>query len=256
MSTVQPATQLAATILHWQDSLGWQPTAQQLQQFQALYELIWEANQQFNLTRILEPADFLEKHLWDSLTGLIPWLLPTDQQPDWVAQHPIKTGLDIGTGAGFPGFPAAMVQPTWQVTLLDATQKKVRFLTTAAETLGLSNVRAIADRAEYFGHQLSHREHYDLVLLRAVGVPATCAEYGLPLVRKGGIVALYRGQWSATDTEDLAPKIKQLGGQILTVQPWQTPLTGGVRHCVYLRKVRATPDAFPRAVGLPAKQPL
>ncbi|MGD1906484.1 MAG: 16S rRNA (guanine(527)-N(7))-methyltransferase RsmG [Leptolyngbyaceae cyanobacterium] len=259
MSSIQPPTHPPAKLtditLPWQDSLSWQPTEQQVQQFQALYELIWDANRQFNLTRILEPADFVEKHLWDSLTGLTPWLV-AEQLPDWVTEHPIQTVLDIGAGAGFPGFPAAIVQPDWQVTLLDSTQKKVRFLTLAAESLGLGNVRAIADRAEYFGHQLSHREHYDLVLLRAVGAPSTCAEYALPLVRKGGVAVLYRGQWSPTETDSLAAKIKPLGGKILTVQPWQTPLTDGARHCVYLRKVRHTPDAFPRAVGIPAKQPL
>ncbi len=256
MTTVETPAQLSATPLPWQSSLGWQPTEPQIQQFQALYELIWQANQSLNLTRIIEPADFLEKHLWDSLTGLAPWLLPPDDQPEWVTQYPIKAVLDIGTGAGLPGFPAAIVQPDWQVTLLDSTQKKVRFLAAAAESLALGNVRAIADRAEYFGHQLSHREQYDLALLRAVGPPSTCAEYALPLVRIGGIAVLYRGQWSDADTETLAPKLNQLGGQILTVQPWQTPLTGGIRHCVYLRKVRTTPDDFPRTVGLPAKQPL
>ncbi|MDA0267221.1 MAG: 16S rRNA (guanine(527)-N(7))-methyltransferase RsmG [Cyanobacteria bacterium] len=256
MTTVETPAPLSATPLPWQGSLGWQPTEQQCQQFQALYELIWQANQSLNLTRIIEPADFLEKHLWDSLTGLVPWLLSADDQPDWVAQHPIKSVLDIGTGAGLPGFPAAIVQPDWQVTLLDSTQKKVRFLAATAATLALGNVREIADRAEYFGHQLSHREQYDLALLRAVGAPSTCAEYALPLVRKGGIVGLYRGQWSEADTATLAPKLKRLGGAILAVQPWETPLTGGARHCVYLRKVKTTPDEFPRAVGLPAKQPL
>jgi 16S rRNA (guanine527-N7)-methyltransferase len=243
----------------WQETLGWQPTIDQQQQFQAVYAAVLEGNARMNLTRITDPQDFWEKHLWDSLVGLVPWLAPdrvSKTLDTGIADTAVKRVVDIGTGAGFPGLPGAIACPHWQVTLLDSTQKKVRFLEELATDLALKNVRAIADRAEFLGHQPSHREQYDLALVRAVGGATTCAEYALPLVAIGGLGILYRGQWSEAEAEAVAIAAKTLGGKLLAVQPWQTPQSQGVRHCVYLKKVRPTPEAYPRAAGIPAKQPL
>lgn len=238
----------------WQATLHWQPTPAQQTLFQQLFEGILQGNQQMNLTRITEPTEFWEKHLWDSLSGLAPWL--SAAKPTWLPAASSLQAIDIGTGAGIPGLPAAIACPDWQVTLLDSTQKKVRFLGELATTMALPQVRAIADRAEFLAHQLSHRELYDVVMLRAVGAAATCAEYALPLLRLNGIAILYRGQWSEAEASELDRVAAQLGGQLVAVQPWQTPITQGRRHCVYLQKQRPTPDEFPRAVGIPAKTPL
>jgi 16S rRNA (guanine527-N7)-methyltransferase len=238
----------------WQSTLGWQPNDAQWSYLVRLYRGILDGNRQINLTRLTAPDDFWEKHLWDSLSGLWPWLVPA-AVADWGLPEVARV-IDIGTGAGFPGLPVAIAQPQWQVTLLDATQKKVRFLAELGEELGLTTVSAIAERAEFLGHQPVHREQYDLALLRAVGPATTCAEYGLPLVKVGGVAVLYRGQWSEAEAAAIAQVAPALGGQLLQIQPWQTPLTQGQRHCVYLKKVSPTPDTFPRPVGIPAKQPL
>jgi len=190
------------------------------------------------------------------MSGLAPWLWPPEESADWVEPAASIRAIDIGTGAGFPGLPVAIARPHWQITLLDSTQKKIRFLQELAQSMALKTVKAIADRAEFLAHQPSHREQYDLALVRAVGAAATCAEYALPLVKVGGIVVLYRGQWSADETDRLTHISAQLGGELLTIRDWKTPLTHGDRHCVYLRKVRLTREDFPRAVGIPAKHPL
>ncbi|MEO1094566.1 MAG: 16S rRNA (guanine(527)-N(7))-methyltransferase RsmG [Cyanobacteria bacterium J06638_28] len=247
------------TIPLWQQSLQWSPSATQQEYFQVLYTLILKGNEQMNLTRITQPDEFWEKHLWDSLSGLWPWLQASADQPEWLtalSTQSIHQVIDIGTGAGFPALPAAVVCPTWQVTLLDSVKKKIRFLTESFGELGLSNVRAIADRVEFLAHQPSHREQYDLALIRAVGSAPTCAEYTLPLLKVGGIAVLYRGQWTAEEAKQLAQATQQLGGEVLGVQPWQTPLTQGIRHCIYLRKSIPVSDDFPRPAGIPAKQPL
>ena len=240
----------------WQQTLQWQPSPDQQQLFQAVYAGILLGNQRMNLTRITKPCEFWEKHLWDSLSALRPWLQPMEVRPEWAHAQAVETVIDIGTGAGFPGLPAVIACPNWQVTLLDATQKKILFLQELAQSLGCRQVKAIADRAEFLAHQLSHREYYDLALIRAVGSVATCAEYALPLIKVGGIAVLYRGQWTEADSEKLAHATDLLGGSRLAIQAWQTPLTQGTRHCIYLKKQQRTEDAFPRAVGLPAKQPL
>ncbi|MGD1860766.1 MAG: 16S rRNA (guanine(527)-N(7))-methyltransferase RsmG [Leptolyngbyaceae cyanobacterium] len=241
---------------HWQTTLNWQPTPAQQALFEQLFAAIASGNQQMNLTRITEPTEFWEKHLWDALSGLAPWL-SLAAQPDWLPQLPSAKAIDVGTGPGIPGIPAAIALPNWQVTLLDSTQKKVRFLQELGAQLSLSQpLKAIADRAEFLAHQPSHRELYDVVMLRAVGSAATCAEYALPLLKVGGTAILYRGQWHAEDSQQLDAVAAQLGGRLMMVTPWQTPLSQGTRHCLYLHKHTATSEDFPRAVGLPAKSPL
>lgn len=241
---------------HWQQSLQWQPTPAQQSQFQALYTGILRGNQQINLTRITAPSEFWEKHLWDSLSGLQPWLAPIAARPAWTMASGPKNVIDIGTGAGLPGLPVAIAQPDWTLTLLDSTQKKIRFLQELIQVMALRQVKAMSDRAEFLAHQPSHREQYDLALVRAVGSAATCAEYALPLLKLGGIAVLYRGQWSPEETAPLTKATEQLGGHLLEIHPWQTPLTQSTRHCVYLCKQTLTREQFPRPVGIPSKHPL
>jgi len=244
----------------WQ-LMDWQPDAAQLEAFQKLYALILAGNRVLNLTRLTEPEDFWEKHLWDSLRGLQPFLMQSaqtglSQSPSEVEPNTAPTVIDIGTGAGFPGVPGAIARPDWQVTLLDSTHKKVQFLEQLATQLGLKNVVALADRVEMVGQSPQHRAAYDVALLRAVAPASVCAEYGLPLLKAGGVAVLYRGQWSEADTANLKPVVQHLGGAIEAVETFQTPLTGGDRACLYLRKVGSTPPEFPRAVGIPTQKPL
>jgi 16S rRNA (guanine527-N7)-methyltransferase len=268
----------------WQKTLGWQPTQEQQTLFQQFYEQIVEVNQRINLTRITTPEDFWEKHLWDSLSGLAPWLSEPaefesaeedaesseseaegsdleeedDDSDDDGADGPIRI-IDIGTGGGIPGIPAAIaLTPIFQtvdLTLLDATRKKIQFLQELCPQLGIP-ATFLAERAEAIGQQRAHREQYDLALVRAVGSAATCAEYALPLLKVGGQAVLFRGQWSPEETEALAPVIDLLGGEITDLQSWQTPLTQSTRHCIFIHKDAPTPSDFPRAVGVPGKKPL
>uniref|UniRef100_B8HVL1 Ribosomal RNA small subunit methyltransferase G n=1 Tax=Cyanothece sp. (strain PCC 7425 / ATCC 29141) TaxID=395961 RepID=B8HVL1_CYAP4 len=226
------APQLPQQVELWQQTLNWQPTIAQQQQFQQLYELILTGNQQLNLTRITAPLEFWEKHLWDSLSGIAPFLSPaqTDTSSHWQA-------IDIGTGAGFPGLVVAIVRPDWQLTLIDSTRKKISWLESTVAELGLSNVRPIWGRAEELNQHPGYHQGFDLGLIRAVASADRCAAYSLPFLKPGGLAILYRGQWSASEQESLNPVLRRLGGKIESVQTWQTPLTHGDRHCLYLRKL-------------------
>lgn len=235
---------------HWQHTLQWQPSDSQSAAFQRLYEALLVANQQVNLTRITSPDEFWEKHLWDSLQGLALWLVATE------LSTPVNQVIDIGTGGGFPGLPVALVFPHWRVTLLDATRKKMAAIDGMVQTLGLTNVQLLAERAEHVGHQPIHRQAYDLAVIRAVGGANTCAEYALPLLKVGGKAMLYRGQWTPEEEASLAAVLPRLGGKLGSVRPMTTPLTKGVRHNVEVVKVEPTPDRFPRSPGTPAKVPL
>ena len=246
----------------WQQTLGWQPDSDKVQQFQALYSQILAVNTQLNLTRITKPLEFWEKHLWDSLYGVRPWLnggseggqlsslaMIGDQvqgciEPTLYA--PLKV-IDIGTGAGFPGLPLALVQPRWIMTLLDSTRKKIVFLDRLQQTLSLTNVLTCCERAEHLGQIASYRQTFDMAVMRAVSSVTVCAEYALPLLKLDGLAILYRGQWTSDDHQALVNALDQLGGVIAAVRSVQTPLTQAQRHCVYIRKLTSTPSEFPVA---------
>jgi len=232
----------------WQETLQWQPDVVQHAKFQQLYTLIQAGNHQLNLTRITAPEEFWEKHLWDSLRGIFPHYAESSAQPLRI--------IDIGTGAGFPGVPVAIAHPHWQVTLLDSTRKKMAFLDTMLTALNLFNAKTQVDRAEQVGQHPAYRERYDLVLIRAVAAVAVCAEYALPLLKRGGAAVLYRGQWTQAEDTSLPNIAAQLGGAVEMVEQFTTPLTQSMRHCVYLRKCASTPITFPRPVGIPAHHPL
>lgn len=239
----------ADCLKRWQDSLQWQPTAAQMEKFEQLYHVICVGNQHLNLTSLLAPEEFWEKHLWDSVAGLHPL-------HRWGFDSQSLRVIDIGTGGGFPGLPAAILYPDHHVTLLDSTQKKIQFLKDAVAILELENVQGVAGRAEAIAHAPSHRAQYDIALIRAVASPPVCAEYALPYLKIGGIAVLYQGHWTEGEGDRLQAAAEQLGGKILAVESFVTPISKSIRHCLYLQKIASTPHRYPRAVGIPAKNPL
>lgn len=205
----------------WQSTLNWEPNPTQARDLEKLYTLVIAGNKTQNLTRIVTIPDFWEKHIWDSLRGILPlWDRPNLQV------------IDIGTGAGFPGIPVAIAQPSWQLTLLDSTRKKTTFIDFCIESIPLTNVKSLTGRAEELNHTKPHHQVYDLALIRAVGNVHLCAEYALPFLKPHGTLILYRGQWSELDYLSLQ-KFCHAG----LVDQFVTPLTGGIRHCVHVSKL-------------------
>lgn len=194
-----PATaeELRATLVAGTRELGLAPDEAQLDRLLALVALVGEWNAKFNLTAIRDPLDMVRKHLLDSLT-VQPWI-----RGPFVA--------DVGTGAGFPGLPLAIVNPGLRFTLIDSTQKKIRFVEHAAKELGLDNVTAVAVRAESY----VPAQRAQTVVSRALAaVPLfveqaghLCAKQGRLLAMKGRdpadeLVKLPRG-WRATSVGKL-----------------------------------------------------
>lgn len=245
--------------MNWMQTLGWMPTDAQLEQFEQFYRLLLQANQSLNLTRITHHEDFWEKHLWDSLSGVRPWL-SEGSRAHWMSPlielKAVRTVIDIGTGGGFPGIPVAIACPDWHVSLLDSTQKKIASLTELIQQMDLTTVSTLCDRAERCGQQPDHRGHYDLALIRAVAAAPVCAEYAVPLIRDQGMAVLYRGHWDLQEEKALEQALEILGGELCQVQELKTPISQGDRHCVYVKKIAPTPEHYPRRVGVPTKKPL
>ncbi len=218
----------------WQNTLAWQPTVAQHQKFEQFYRAMVAANLQFNLTRITDASDFWEKHLWDALSGIQPWLT----HPDVAA--PFKV-VDIGSGAGVPGVPVAIAQPNWQITLLEARRKKVNFLDSLPELLDIGNITPVWKRAEDYYPQAS----FDVALLRAVGNIDQCLGYALPLTRPGGMVILYRGHFQTHESQALERLLQTSGASLERVLSLQTPFTGSQRHCLFIRRPGPEPIPLP-----------
>jgi 16S rRNA (guanine527-N7)-methyltransferase len=210
---------------HWQPTLNWEPTLDQELSFQIVYDLVLEGNKTQNLTRIITPPDFWEKHIWDSLRGVLPL---------WDQQN-LKV-LDIGSGAGFPGIPVAIAHPSWQLTLLDSTHKKTAFINHVTQSMPLANVTSLTGRAEQLNSTISHYQQYDLVLVRAVGNADLCAEYSIPFLKKSGVAILYRGQWSEAEQNSLNHTCKLLRSKVGSQDRFSTPISSSVRICLHISR--------------------
>jgi 16S rRNA (guanine527-N7)-methyltransferase len=230
----------------WQETSDWLPSERQQAQLQSLYAAVVTANRNLNLTRIIAPEEFWEKHIWDSIRGV----------GNFITEPAALRVVDIGTGAGFPGLPLAIARADWELTLVDATTKKIGFIQAIAPELELTNIQSIVSRIEDLGQQSSHRQQYDLALLRAVANANVCAEYALPLVKLGGIAILYRGNWTEEEAESLEIAVTKLGGEVLKVDRFTTPISNSIRHCIWLHKTGNTHPYYPRAVGIPSQKPL
>jgi 16S rRNA (guanine527-N7)-methyltransferase len=166
--------------------------------------------------------------------------------------------IDVGTGAGLPGIPLAIAQSGLRVALLEATEKKVRFLEYARTMLGLPSLEVLHARAENVARRSEYREAFDLATARALAALPVVVEYCAPLVRPGGAILAMKGR---LPEEELATGMKasrQLGVALREVQEvkYRAQFPQKERHLVVFDKIDVTPDTFPRRTGLAKKRPL
>jgi 16S rRNA (guanine527-N7)-methyltransferase len=231
--------------------MGVDLSEQQLAQLERLCVELLNWNERVNLTSITDPHDVVIRHVLDSLT-VIPLLRAWER-----AWERDPTLVDIGSGGGFPGLPIAIALPRFQVTLVDATAKKVGFLQHAIETLDLANARAIHSTAEELGRLPEHREAYDAGVVRAVGSIGTLVELLVPLLRVGGRCILMKKR-SAVD-EELVAAAPALDGLRAAVEQTVEVDAGDLlvdRALVVVHKLEETPERYPRRPGVPRRRPL
>ncbi|OPX88297.1 MAG: Ribosomal RNA small subunit methyltransferase G [Pelotomaculum sp. PtaB.Bin104] len=217
----------------------------QLKQFQAYYQMVIEKNKKLNLTAIIDEKEFAIKHLIDSILCIKVMSFSAGM-----------TLLDLGTGAGFPGIPLKICLPELKITLVDAQEKKVKFLKEVNTRLGLEYIEVVHARAEELGHRDIYRESFERLTARAVAGLDILAEYCLPLVKLGGFFLAMKGPKLNEEINAAAKAIKLLGGELEQVAQWKLPLTGDIRNIVLIRKIAPTPRQYPRRNGMPKKKPL
>ncbi len=208
----------SARLLRGAATLGVPLESAQLVQFEVLVRELLRWNKAYNLTAITAPDEILTHHLLDSLSA----------QPDLAG----STVADVGTGAGFPGLPLAIVNPQRQFTLIDAVDKKLRFIDHAARELGLGNVRTLHGRVE----QLAPAQAFDTVITRAFAPLPRLTDWVAPLCDAHTRVIAMKGRWpEPADGKDGGGGLPA-GWLIESVRPVAVPGLSEERNIVLLRR--------------------
>ena len=227
------------------NELGITLTDKQKQQFDKFYELLVEWNKVMNLTGITEYEEVNEKHFVDSLSIVKA-----------IDIEKVKTVIDIGTGAGFPGIPLKIAFPHLKVVLLDSLNKRINFLNVVIAELGLTDIKTIHGRAEDYAKQTEYREKFDLCVSRAVANLSTLSEYCLPYVNIGGMFISYKSGEIDEEMEKSKKAVQILSGNLENTVKFQLPGTEIGRSFVKIKKIKNTAKKYPRKAGLPAKEPI
>lgn len=205
-------------------------------------ELLLEKNKVMNLTAITEPADVAALHFLDSAALLT------------LTDFKGKSVVDVGTGAGFPGMPLKILEPTIRMTLLDSLGKRITFLQEVCDNLKLTDVACVHARAEEFAAE--HRQSFDFAVSRAVANLSVLCELCLPLVKAGGYFLSMKSVESDEELEAAKKAIQTLGGQVERTADYQIPGAEVVHRVIFIKKIAETPKKYPRPFAKIKKNPL
>lgn len=216
-----------------------------VKKFTGYMDGVLEWNEKVNLTTITDPEEFVIKHFIDSVICA--------DYPEYAKAERI---IDVGTGAGFPGVPLAIISPEKNFFLMDSLNKRLKIIDVLCEENNIKNVITIHARAEELAKNKAHREQYDLCVSRAVANMSVLAEYCLPFIKVGGFLLAYKGPDAETELAEAQNALMMLGGRVEEIRNGQLTEFGIDHKIAVIKKIKNTPSKFPRKAGTPAKEPL
>ena len=210
---------LTTAVARWNIPL----TRSRIERLHTHYVLMVEANRVMNLTRIIQPVEAAIKHYADSLALL-----------RWVKQSglTVRTVLDIGTGAGFPSVPLAILQPNWRVTAIDATRRKIEFIREIADRIGLSNLCLEHAHSDHWRPSRS----FELVVTRAAGRLPRCLPGAARLLDPGGWFIAYKtARVGQDELRDAGTTLRRLPLRVQEPFPYELDCEGRkLRRVLYV----------------------
>ncbi len=215
---------------------------EQQKNFFEYMNLLLEWNEKINLTAITEPCEVIEKHFLDSLTIL-----------DEIKEN--ESVIDVGTGAGFPGIPLAICSKA-NFILVDSLNKRINFLKEVKEKINLNNIEIYHTRAEEFAKNKLYREKFDVAVSRAVAPMNILVEYLIPFVKVGGKIVCMKGPKAEEELEEAKKAIEILGGKVEQIKEFNLGEEQISRKIIIIKKIKNTPNKYPRKPGTPAKEPI
>lgn len=227
------------------EEVGLELTEDQYNKFIDYMKLLQEWNEKINLTAITEDEDVIKKHFIDCIK-----IFKSN------AVKNAKNIIDVGTGAGFPGLPIAIMNPDVKVVLLDSLNKKINFLNAVVSKLELKNVETIHSRAEDGARNVNLREKFDIATSRAVANMAVLSEFCMPYVKVNGYFVALKGPSIEDELKEGQKAITTLGGNLERVIEVTIEETNLKHNIVEIKKINKSPKTYPRKAGTITKKPI
>ena len=225
--------------------VGLELSEEKYEQFIKYMRLLQEWNEKINLTAITEDEEIIKKHFIDCIKAF--------KRDEF---KKADTLIDVGTGAGFPGLPIAIMREDLNVTLLDSLNKRINFLNTVVSQLGLKNVTTIHSRAEDGARKPELRENFDIATSRAVANMTVLSEFCLPYVKVGGHFVALKGPAIEEELKASKNALGVLGGRLKEVIELEIEDTDLKHNVVIVSKEKECPNSYPRKAGIITKKPL
>lgn len=219
----------------------------QIEQFKKYQEFLYEYNKHTNLVSSAEIDIVCSKHFADSLSiGLLKNHIDLEGQ---------KTVLDIGIGGGFPGIPMIIVFPRLKLCAVDSVGKKTEFISQLSQVLEINDrVDIINSRAEELSAKGIKKESFDVGVSRAVSKLNILLEYTLPFIKVGGYFIAYKAKTFQEEIDEAKQSLSILGGEVINIVNYT--LSGEQRNLILIKKIKSTPEKYPRRTGIALKKPL